>query len=77
MGRPLFWLESEVEEPGAADIDGTHRAHLMAAVAVDALVVPDLRLAAYDGDGMRWTALGTASAADAVLPADHRELLVP
>ena len=38
MGRPLFWLESEVEEPGAADIDGTHRAHLMAAVAVDALL---------------------------------------
>ena len=38
MGRPLFWLASEVEEPGAADIDGAHRAHLMAAVAVDALL---------------------------------------
>ena len=35
-----------------------------AAVAVDAPVVPDLRLAAHDGDGMRRTALGTASAAD-------------
>lgn len=72
MGRPLFWLASEVEELGAADIDGTHRAHLMAAVAVDAPVVPDLCLAAYDGDGMRRTALGTASAADTVLPADYR-----
>ena len=72
MGRPLFWLASEVKEPGAADIDGAHRAHLMAAVAVNAPVIPDLRLAAHDGDGMRRTALGTASAADAVLPADHR-----
>ena len=72
VGRPLFWLASEVEEPGAAYIDGAHRAHLMAAVAVNAPVVPDLRLAAYDGDGMRRTALGTASAADTVLPADHR-----
>ena len=56
----------------AADVDGTHRTHLVAAIAADALLVIDMRLMVLNLNGMRRAALGTLAAADAFVQLDAR-----
>ena len=59
-------------EGRAADMDGAHRAHLMAAEAVDAAAVINPRLFLLDADGLSRTALGAFPAADTAIMTDDR-----